>query len=430
MSCLNKINIAPINIKDNYLKNFYIAKNLSEITLNLNIKYNPEERIAKFSIDMISYYYWFSGFSYCDDKIIENKKCCNFEILNNWDILEHKEYKQPVDIFTEIILRIIRDKYKGIKEFFTKLLPYIYNFVILKSDKYKKYIFGFPGTTSLEQLIYEGLYSNFIQFDKNEPDIKVQNFFNSIFTLIYKDLFSSEIIEELNLHSDYQIIFTGHSLGGAIATLASYYYAKNKLSSNEPVLITFGNPRVGNENFARDYMKLIPLVFRIARNKDLVTMIPPAKTLNAHIFFDFFRTLLIHYKNQAKFVEDFLKDEYFDILEDMSIREQKEIIIIIREIIGVFEALLAEVIGMFGSLPFMPKEYCHIGGLYILIDNIFYECKDFYNEDTGHPICRNWEYDNVYEIDNPIDILNKHGYLREGEGLLNKCQNKKFRIFL
>ena len=430
LSCLNKINIAPINIKDNYLKNFYIAKNLSEITLNLNTKYNPEERIAKFSIDMISYYYWFSGFSYCDDKIIENKKCCNFEILNNWDILEHKEYKQPVDIFTEIILRIIRDKYKGIKEFFTKLLPYIYNFVILKSDKYKKYIFGFPGTTSLEQLIYEGLYSNFIQFDKNEPDIKVQNYFNSIFTLIYKDLFSSEIIEELNLHSDYQIIFTGHSLGGAIATLASYYYAKNKLSSNEPVLITFGNPRVGNENFARDYMKLIPLVFRIARNNDLVTMIPPAKTLNDHIFFDFFRTLLIHSKNQDKFVEDFLKDEYFDILEDMSIREQKEIIIIIREIIGVFEALLAEVIGMFGSLPFMPKEYCHIGGLYILIDNIFYECKDFYNEDTGHPICRNWEYDNVYEIDNPIDILNKHGYLREGEGLLNKCQNKKFRIFL
>ena len=177
-------------------------------------------------------------------------------------------------------------------------------------------------------------------------------------------------------------------------------------------------------------MKLIPLVFRIARNKDLVTMIPPAKTLNAHIFFDFFRTLLIHSKNRAKFVEDFLTDEYFDILEDMSIRQQKEIIIIIREIIGVFEALLAEVIGMFGSLPFMPKEYCHIGGLYILIDNIFYECKDFYNEDTGHPICRNWEYDNVYEIDNPIDILNKHGYLREGEGILNKCQNKKFRIFL
>ena len=34
------------------------------------------------------------------------------------------------------------------------------------------------------------------------------------------------ILNDIKQNKDYQIIFTGHSLGGAIATLASYYFKK------------------------------------------------------------------------------------------------------------------------------------------------------------------------------------------------------------
>lgn len=65
-----------------------------------------------------------------------------------------------------------------------------------------------------------------------------------IFDTIKNDIFSEEILKDIQENKDYQIIFTGHSLGGAISTLASYYYAKHNLAENEPVLITFGQPRV------------------------------------------------------------------------------------------------------------------------------------------------------------------------------------------
>ena len=110
-------------------------------------------------------------------------------------------------------------------------------------------------------------------FDK-ENEIKVSKYLYNIFNLIYKDVFSESIIRDLQSNPGYQVIFTGHSLGGAISTLISYYYASHTISSNESILIIFGQRRVGNENFARSFNKYIPLIFRIARINDVVTKIP------------------------------------------------------------------------------------------------------------------------------------------------------------
>lgn len=45
---------------------------------------------------MINYYYWFSCFAYCEDELMENKividkRCCP-DILQDWEIIYHKEY--------------------------------------------------------------------------------------------------------------------------------------------------------------------------------------------------------------------------------------------------------------------------------------------------------------------------------------------------
>ena len=59
------------------------------------------------------------------------------------------------------------------------------------------------------------------------------------------------------LTGDLQVLITGHSLGGALATLAAYDITR-AAEEQCPIKVhcmvyTFGAPRVGNHAFARDY---------------------------------------------------------------------------------------------------------------------------------------------------------------------------------
>ncbi len=64
-----------------------------------------------------------------------------------------------------------------------------------------------------------------------------------------------------------EVYFTGHSLGGAIATLASVYFR----SITGP-LVTFGAPRVGSERFATYFSKE---TWRFVNEGDIVPVVPP-----------------------------------------------------------------------------------------------------------------------------------------------------------
>jgi len=68
---------------------------------------------------------------------------------------------------------------------------------------------------------------------------------------------------------------TGHSLGAALALLAT---AEMKLLEDRPVrgLYTFGQPRTGNQDFARDFNSVFKeRAFRFANNNDVVTRVAP-----------------------------------------------------------------------------------------------------------------------------------------------------------
>ena len=62
------------------------------------------------------------------------------------------------------------------------------------------------------------------------------------------------------------IWFTGHSLGGALATLAADRYG------NVRGLYTFGSPRVGDHHFKSDFHVS---AYRIVNNNDIVARVPP-----------------------------------------------------------------------------------------------------------------------------------------------------------
>jgi hypothetical protein len=77
-------------------------------------------------------------------------------------------------------------------------------------------------------------------------------------------------------HPASQIYFTGHSLGGALATLAIWRFQKDQTDRNVS-LYTIGCPRVGNGQFCKELNdRATKGIFRYMDGNDLVTHVPPA----------------------------------------------------------------------------------------------------------------------------------------------------------
>jgi len=71
------------------------------------------------------------------------------------------------------------------------------------------------------------------------------------------------------------VFLTGHSLGGALATICSLdVWIKLRISRRQIFVSTFGSPRVGNEAFRRIYDSVIALHWRIVVDPDMVAKLP------------------------------------------------------------------------------------------------------------------------------------------------------------
>lgn len=80
----------------------------------------------------------------------------------------------------------------------------------------------------------------------------------------------------LSLKSQYpnkQVIMTGHSQGGALAFLFALDLARYSSAPN--LVYTFGQPRVGNTQFANYYQGKVPNTFRVVNYADAVPHTPP-----------------------------------------------------------------------------------------------------------------------------------------------------------
>lgn len=100
-----------------------------------------------------------------------------------------------------------------------------------------------------------------------------QGFYKSLFMcdLYYK--LRNDFINLTKKYPDYEVYVSGHSLGGGLATLFSYFISN--ITEKDITLITFASPRVGNKNWADDFNSRKNLRhYRFVNQKDIVTSIP------------------------------------------------------------------------------------------------------------------------------------------------------------
>ncbi len=138
---------------------------------------------------------------------------------------------------------------------------------------------AFRGTHHFKQLITEIL--DILTEPKKSfvPGGKVQGYFLDAYEIVWNDL-EKYVYQEINKYASYKVWVTGHSLGGTLASLASSHIIyKNITTKDNLILYTFGQPRVGNYDYALTHDGLVPISFRVTHYRDIVVHLPTCKTL-------------------------------------------------------------------------------------------------------------------------------------------------------
>eukprot|EP00569_Conticribra_weissflogii_P008187 CAMPEP_0171339232 /NCGR_PEP_ID=MMETSP0878-20121228/7825_1 /TAXON_ID=67004 /ORGANISM="Thalassiosira weissflogii, Strain CCMP1336" /LENGTH=481 /DNA_ID=CAMNT_0011841123 /DNA_START=116 /DNA_END=1558 /DNA_ORIENTATION=+ len=129
----------------------------------------------------------------------------------------------------------------------------------------------------IHQGFYEYLFGSTIDNDASRK----QNKFHEIMTHIQTLLDSNPAYR-----TTYKLYITGHSLGGALATLFGFYASSFHPSLPRPVtVVSVASPRVGNLEFARTFARFESYGclrhLRIANHKDPVTLGPTVSSKRA-----------------------------------------------------------------------------------------------------------------------------------------------------
>ncbi|KAJ7925112.1 Alpha/Beta hydrolase protein [Mycena leptocephala] len=124
---------------------------------------------------------------------------------------------------------------------------------IARDDTRKEIVVSFPGTNNLADFITDMKFRRVPFISPGIPldmadRLSVHRGFLAAYNIVAQVVLDA-VKAEFAEHPAYTIVVTGHSLGGAIASLAAPAL-KSELPAAAIKLFTFGQPRVGNRNFA------------------------------------------------------------------------------------------------------------------------------------------------------------------------------------
>ncbi|CAB3397515.1 unnamed protein product [Caenorhabditis bovis] len=143
------------------------------------------------------------------------------------------------------------------------------------SPQDKAILIVFRGTTNNVQLIMEGLETVFTYHTPWVAGGNVSTYFDTGFMNLWNGGIKDDFNALAAQYPGYQVWITGHSLGGAMASLAASYITYNKIYDTKNVqLVTFGEPRVGDGNYVKAFDKTVLNAFRVTHARDPVPHLP------------------------------------------------------------------------------------------------------------------------------------------------------------
>ncbi len=143
-------------------------------------------------------------------------------------------------------------------------------------SKNKFIVFAFRGTNTNYQLINEIVKGADMKYDLyNIPYAVVMDYFFLHYKHNLREDFLSHLKTYRQNYSSYTVVFTGHSLGGALTTHAAMdAILGNYVPENQTLLYNYGSPRVGNYAWSQALVKALPNIYRLTHNKDMVPHVP------------------------------------------------------------------------------------------------------------------------------------------------------------
>ena len=134
----------------------------------------------------------------------------------------------------------------------------------------KAIVIAFRGSEKKKQAIWACLLFPETRFLKG----KVHAYWKITFYALWPSM-KMEVKALVSQNPSYQIWVTGHSLGGAMASLASTWLSYNKVAPRKNIILyTFGMPRVGDYNYALQHDRLVNNSWRVVNSNDLIPHLP------------------------------------------------------------------------------------------------------------------------------------------------------------
>ncbi|KAH7724571.1 class 3 lipase protein [Aphelenchoides avenae] len=140
----------------------------------------------------------------------------------------------------------------------------------------KAIVLGFRGTHGVVQLIVESEKTVFTDRLDSPIGGQVSAYFLNVFNELWELGLKQGLEAFKRKYPDYELWITGHSLGGALASIAAAQIVHDgTYSADKMQLYTFGQPRTGDSAFAAAHDKLLPNVYRVTHARDTVPHVPP-----------------------------------------------------------------------------------------------------------------------------------------------------------
>jgi len=166
-------------------------------------------------------------------------------------------------------------------ELYTDFLNYDINAFVLYDNQYyfdgvPSIVIAFAGTdpTSLTNWINN---IDFVQIAyplaSDCSDCYVHQGFYETYAELRDQLWNTVKLYQAAYGEDLPVQITGHSLGGALATHCALDGVLN-FGVEAQFVYTYGQPRVGNDNFANYYQSLVPITYRVTHSMDPVPHLP------------------------------------------------------------------------------------------------------------------------------------------------------------